>query len=218
MPEITHKDRVLEMMASGDMFRSRDFDMAGIPRVVLKRMVAAGDIELAQRGVYRKPGHAEDARKTKAAEIALRHPYGVLCLFSALRWHGFTDDMNTEWTIAVRRTSPVATAPWIRIVRWSDPDFYDVGISTIRTAGVDVKVTDQARTVADVMRRANGVSDEVAFKAFAAYLKEGGQPEAVGRIARKLGFAKDLARMVPFARQLVADGAFHVSDPTSFDF
>lgn len=215
---MTHRERVLEMMAGGEIFRSRDFDLAGVPRVVLKRMVDAGELEQPERGVYRIQIQTEDATRMKGAEIATRHPYGILCLMSALRWHGLTDDMNADWTVAVRRTSPVAAAPWVRIVRWSAEAFHEVGVTTEKVAGVEVRVTDPARTVADVMRRVNGVSDEIAFKAFAAYLKDGGQPEAVGRIARKLGFARDVARMVPFARQLVADGAFQQIDTAAFEF
>ena len=215
---MTYRDRVLEMMAGGDIVRSRDFDLAGIPRVVLKRMIAAGELDQPERGVYRLQNQVEDARKMKGAEISKRHPYGILCLMSALRWHGMTDDMHSEWTVAVRRTSPIAAAPWVRIVRWSAEAFHEVGVDTETLAGVGVKVTDPARTVADVMRRANGMSDEIAFKAFAAYLRGGGQPEAVGRIARKLGFPKDVSRMVPFARQLVAEGAFQQLDPDAFQF
>jgi Predicted transcriptional regulator len=215
---MSHKERVLEMMAGGDIFRSRDFDLAGIPRVVLKRMVAAGELEQPERGVYRMHGRNADETKMKAAEIAIRHPYGILCLMSAMRLHGMTDDMNSEWTVAVRRTSPVATAPWVRVVRWTLDDFHEVGVTSEEIAGVTVKLTDPARTVADVLRRANGLSDEVAFKAFAAFLRNGGEPEKVGRIARKLGFHRDVSRMVPFARQLVSEGAFQPFDPSAFEF
>ncbi|NTF17584.1 hypothetical protein G6L37_04175 [Agrobacterium rubi] len=219
---MTHRERVLEMMAGGDIFRSRDFDLAGIPRVVLKRMVSAGDLDQPERGVYRALGQdvgaVIDGTRSKAAEIAKRHPYAILCLTSAMRWHGMTDDISSEWIVAVRRTSPVTTAPWVKVVRWTGDDFLEAGVVTERVAGVDVRITDPARTVADVMRRANGMSDEIAFKAFAAYLRDGGQPEAVGRIARKLGFQKDVARMVPFARQLVSEGAFQQLDPAAFEF
>lgn len=213
-----HRERVLEMLAGGDLFRSRDFDIAGVPRVVLKRMLAAGELDQPQRGVYRIPGGETDETRMKAAEIASRHPSGLLCLMSAMRWHGMTDDMNSPWTMAVKRTSPVATAPWIRVVRWTGDDFHEVGVTTEKVAGVEIRITSPARTVADVMRRANGCSDEIAFKAFAAYLRDGGEPEVVGRMARKLGFHQDVGRMIPFARQILADGAFQHIDPSAFEF
>jgi predicted transcriptional regulator of viral defense system len=206
------------MLAGGDLFRSRDLDMAGIPRVVLKRMLAAGELDQPQRGVYRIPEIEADETRMKAAEIASRHPNALLCLMSAMRWHGMTDDMNSPWTICVKRTSPVVTAPWVRVVRWTGDGFHDVGVVQEKVAGVEIRMTSPARTVADVMRRVNGFSDEIAFKAFVAYLRTGGEPEAVGRVARKLGFHNDIGRMVPFARQILSGGAFQQLDPASFEF
>jgi Predicted transcriptional regulator len=214
-----HRERVLEMLAGGHLLRSRDFALENIPRVVLKRMLAAEELEQPQRGVYRLAGETcEDETRMKAAELAGRYPSGLLCLMSALRFHGMTDDMNSQWTLAVRRTSPVASAAWVKVIRWTSEDFHTVGVVTEQIAGVNVRITSPERTVADVMRRTNGCSDEIAFKAFAAYLRDGGEPERVGRIARKLGFHQDVGRMIPFARQILADGAFQQVDISDFRF
>jgi predicted transcriptional regulator of viral defense system len=210
------------MMAGGDLLRSRDFDLEGVPRVVLKRMVASGELDQPQRGVYRISSLAMEAdeTKTKAAELASRHPYGVLCLMSALRWHGLTDDMNSEWTVAVKRTSPVAASPWVRIVRWMAPPFHEVGIEVEKVAGVDVRITSAARTVADVLRRVNGYSDEIATKAFVSFLQNGGEPEQVAKIARQLGFVREIERIrtMPLARELLSQGAFQQIDASDFSF
>lgn len=215
---MTHREQVLELLSNGSVLRGRDFKNAGIPAVVLTRMLKANELESPQRGVYRIPHPEDNETNLKVSEIAARHPSGVLCLMSALRFHGMTDDMNSEWTIAIRRTSPVTTMPWLRPIRWTNPEAFVVGVDAMRIAGADVQITNPARTVADIMRRTYGYSDEHALKAFSAFLKDGGDPIAVGNYARRLGFGPDAKRLVPFAQELMSNGAFQSMDMSQFAF
>ncbi|KSV76053.1 hypothetical protein N185_16525 [Sinorhizobium sp. GW3] len=65
-----YRERVLKRLAGGDLLRSRDFVMARIPRIVLQCMLADGEVEQPQRGLYRIPGIETDPTEMKTAEIA----------------------------------------------------------------------------------------------------------------------------------------------------
>lgn len=215
---MTHRQQVLDLLADGGILRGRDFRNAGVPAVVLTRMLKADELESPQRGLYRLPHPEASVTDQRVAEISARHPSGVVCLMSALRYHDMTDDMHGEWNVAIRRRSPTVSPDWLTVVRWKNPDFYDVGVDTITVSGTQISITDRARTVADILRKVHGFSDEIALKAFSAFLKEGGDPIQVGDYAKKLGFAEDTRRIVPFAHELMSSGAFQTMDMTAFEF
>lgn len=215
---MTHREDVLKLLGGGSILRVRDFKSAGIPAVVLTRMLKANELESPQRGLYRLPYPEESLTNLRISEIAKSHPAGVVCLMSALRYHGMTDDMNSDWTVAIASSTALASTDGLRRVRWSNPSAFEIGVETVRIAGAETRITNPARTVADVLRKVNGYSDEHALKAFGAFLKDGGDPITVGNYARALGFDADTRRLVPFAQELMNGGAFQPSDLLDFTF
>jgi len=180
----------------------------GIPTIVLTRMVANGELEIAERGVYRKPGLGGDETALRIAEIASRHPKALLCLMSAARYHRLTDDLYSEWSIAMPTRSDLQIMNGVRLYRWMSPESYDQGVEAIEIAGVAVKMTNPARTVADMIRARNGQASEHALGAYAAFLASGGEPEEVSEHARALGFENQVSKITPYARRMLDHGAF----------
>ena len=83
------------------------------------------DAELAQaervgRGLYGLPGREVSAHGT-LAEVARRIPKGIVCLLSALRFHGLTSQAPFEVWLAIenKAMSPKLDYPPLRIVRFS---------------------------------------------------------------------------------------------------
>ena len=76
-------------MEQASIARSRDLERLGTSRVQLRRLVERGALERVGRGLYRLPG-APVTERQHLAEAALRVPGGVICLLSALRFHGLT--------------------------------------------------------------------------------------------------------------------------------
>ncbi|MBW8846511.1 MAG: type IV toxin-antitoxin system AbiEi family antitoxin domain-containing protein [Burkholderiales bacterium] len=53
--DVTHTQIVLQLVRKNGWLRASDLADAGVPRVVLTRMAARGQLERAARGLYRLP-------------------------------------------------------------------------------------------------------------------------------------------------------------------
>ena len=207
------------MSRPGEFVRMTDFEDADVPRAAVRRALDAGIIEKVARGVYcLAHGGPEDVTRREVARLAARHPSATLCYMTALRFHDLTDNMSAPWHIALRRTSPVAVDGNVRAVRWSAEEAFTVGIEELTVAGVRVRITSAARTVADMFRQASGFSDEIAHKALASYLRSGREPEEIGRIARQLGSPNAASKLAAFSRTLLSEGLIQADGEESFSF
>src|SRR5437868_4704772 len=98
--------------------RPRDLDGHGIPRMVLTRLHRAGLLERPARGVY-VLADSEPAEYHDLAQACKRLPHGVVCLRSALRFHGRTTQAPFETWLAIDRKArlPRVGYPPLRVVR-----------------------------------------------------------------------------------------------------
>ena len=85
----TPEDRVLRIIEKIGLARPADLEARGIPRAQLYRLVRRGLVVRATRGVYVAARHAPTAEHA-LAQVAKRVPAGVICLLTALRFHGLT--------------------------------------------------------------------------------------------------------------------------------
>lgn len=161
----THEQQVLRLARRRKLLRARDVAQQGLPTVALTRLVQAGKLERVARGLYGLPGAATSEHRS-LAEVAARVPKGVVCLLSALRFHGIGTQAPFEVWIAIpnRVASPRLDQPAIRVVRMSDAALAD-GIQRSRIDGVDVPIFNAARTVVDCFRFRNKIGLDVALEA-----------------------------------------------------
>ncbi|MEW5918346.1 MAG: type IV toxin-antitoxin system AbiEi family antitoxin domain-containing protein, partial [Gemmatimonadota bacterium] len=127
MPTQRHKphsgplaDRVLALAQRRTFLRPRDLDDHKLPREVLRRLVAAGKLERRARGLYALPSAPRNEYETLAAAVT-RVPGAVICLLSALRFHGLTTQNPTEVWMAIDQKARAPNEPELplRIVRFS---------------------------------------------------------------------------------------------------
>ena len=203
-----HRETVLKLLEGGRLVRASEIRNLKIPTIVLTRMVESGELECVERGVYRTPDLGGDETALRIAEIASRYPKALFCLISAARFHRLTDDMFSDWSLAIPTLSELEIIPGVRLHRWMKEKTYETGVDTIQVAGVDIRITNPARTVADMIRKRNGQATEHAVGAYAAFLAAGGEPEEVSEQARALGFASEVAEITRFARGMLDAGAF----------
>jgi predicted transcriptional regulator of viral defense system len=88
-------ERVLEVARKQSVFRAGDVQDAADPRSTLRRMAAQGEIVRVGRGLYALPD-AEVNKYHSLAEATKRYPGGVICLTSALFFHGIGTQMPYE--------------------------------------------------------------------------------------------------------------------------
>ena len=87
MPPATDRERTLKLARRARGVTPRDLAAQGIHRQVLTRLVAKGQIERVARGLYRLP-EQPITENHGLALAAAAVPQGVICLLSALQYHG----------------------------------------------------------------------------------------------------------------------------------
>ena len=161
--------RVVGLLKSKGLVRPRELARHGITRSVLQRMSERGEIERVRRGLYALPG-AITSEHQSLIEASKRVPSGVMCLLSALSFHGIGTQLPHEVWIAIDRKTrrPTIEYPPLRIVRFSGQAL-TYGIEEHVIDGVAVRVTNPAKTIADCFKYRNKIGLDVALEA----LREG---------------------------------------------
>ncbi len=157
--------RLIDLTRSRGLIRPRDLAPLAIPRVSLTRAVRSGQLERIGRGLYGLPEREVSAHGS-LAEVARRVPKGVVCLLSALRYHGLTTQAPFEVWLAIenKALAPKLDYPLLRIVRFSGAAFTD-GVEEHTVDAVTVRVTSVAKTVADCFKFRNKIGLDVALEA-----------------------------------------------------
>jgi len=117
------------------------------------------------RGLYVAEGSRVTEHHT-LVEATKRVPHGVICLLSALRFHGLTTQSPHEvWmAIAHKARCPSADYPPLRIVHFSG-EALSYGVKEKKLEGMIVRVFDPAKTVADCFKFRNKIGVDVALEA-----------------------------------------------------
>jgi predicted transcriptional regulator of viral defense system len=157
--------RIAKLFVSAPLRRSRDFVAAGVPRVTISRAMAAGQIKRLAHGLY----CLADFLQNESGDLALvarRAPDAIVCLLSALSYHGITTQIPSEVWIAIphKAWTPKLEYPSLRIVRYSG-DVFARGTTVISIEGVPVRMTTVERTIADCFKFRNKIGLDVALEA-----------------------------------------------------
>jgi len=162
--------------------RPVDLERRGILRARVYELVRAGLVERQGRGVYVAKGHRYTANHA-LAQVAKRVPGGVVCLLSALRFHGLTTQQPADVWLALpeKARRPRLDYPRLRVARFSGAALSE-GVETHRIEGVNVRVYSAAKTVADCFKYRNKIGIDVAVEALKDFART------------RRGGANDLAR------------------------
>ena len=161
----TDPQKIVQYVGEHGMVRPRDIEAIGIPREYLIRLYRQGKLNRLGRGIYTLP----DANVTEHhsyAEVAKRVPGSVICLLTALVFHGITSQSPASVWIALRKgaRTPALTSPSLRIVRLSGPSLTE-GIENHQVEGVPIRVYSAEKTVADCFKFRSKIGLDVAIEA-----------------------------------------------------
>jgi len=172
MPAASHIERLLRHLQRHGVVRTRDLETLGVPRVALQRAVDRGQVIRRARGVYVRPDHAA-TRHTDIAAVGARAPKAIVCLVSALEYHGLTTQVPHAVWIMIHKSShrPTFHAPTVRVVRASGAAL-TTGVEKHKIEGVVVQMTTPAKTVADCFRYRDTVGTDVAVEALRDCLRK----------------------------------------------
>ncbi len=158
-------EKVIEIVRKHGVLRPRDLKVYGIPGSYLHRLYRRGLLERVSRGLYALPNSAVTEHHS-LVEAVRQAPRAVVCLLSALRFHGLTTQTPFEVWLAIgsKDWQPKIDYPAIRFVRFSGKAFTE-GVETYDIEGVPVKIYNPAKTVADCFKYRNKIGLDVALEA-----------------------------------------------------
>jgi len=161
----TKMDATLELLRKHGTLRPRDLARRSIPPDYLDRLYRLGRVDRVARGLYAWPD-AEVSEHHGLAEVARLVPRGVVCLLSALRFHGLTTQSPREvWlTLPSKAWAPKTEYPRLRIIRAMGPALTAM-VEEHRVEGIAVKIYSPAKTVADCFKHRSKVGLDVALEA-----------------------------------------------------
>jgi len=173
MPTQTQRERLLELLGSTPVVRSREISENGIDRKTVQRMLSRGEISRLSRGLYTLPDVDIQSHQT-LVEAQKTIESGVVCLLSALSFHEIGTQMPREVWMAVPRGSRTLRAgnvP-IQIVTFSEPAFSE-GIEDHELSGMSIRVYSAGKTVADCFKYRNKLGTDIAIEALRDVVRSG---------------------------------------------
>jgi predicted transcriptional regulator of viral defense system len=166
---VDQRKKALSLLKRRGLVRAKELAEQGMSRDVLRPLVKSGEVVRIARGLYALPD-ADVTENSSLAEVSKKVPHGVVCLLSALRFHGLGTQNPYEVWLAIDRKArrPIVGSLPIRIVRFSGRSLRD-GVEVLDMQGVSVRIYSTAKTVADCFKYRNKIGLDVALEA----LREG---------------------------------------------
>ncbi len=184
--------------------RLAELRSAGVTSATVSRMERAGEVVRLARGLYQLPDAPLDASHS-LAEAAKRLPKGVVCLVSALAFHGLTDQLPKKVWMAIGKKdwAPKSEGMPIRVVRFTESLLTEtVDMHVIE--GVPVKVFGVAKTVADCFRHRSKIGLSIAIEGLQEALRQRkATPAEISRQAERGGVSTVIR---PYLEALTVNG------------
>jgi predicted transcriptional regulator of viral defense system len=157
----------------GGLLRTSQALKLGIHPRTLYGMRDANRIVQLGRGLYRLADAAE-TEHLDLITVAMRIPDGVICLISALSFHGITTEVPHEVYLAIRhgKEQPRLDYPPLRVFRFSEKTIL-AGVEKRKLEGVTVRLFNPAKTVADCFKFRHKIGVDVAVEALKLCLARG---------------------------------------------
>ena len=185
----------------GGLIRTQEALNEGIHRRTLYRLAREGTLLSISRGLYQLAG-LEIPAQAGLAEVSKAAPHGVICLVSALAFHGLTTQNPQQVWLAVDRKSrrPRIDYPPLKVFHFSGAVFRE-GVELHLIMGQQVKIYNAPKTVIDCFRLVREVGLDVALEGAREYLKKKeASPEMLMTYA-KLNRSEKL--IVPYLQALI---------------
>jgi len=166
------KKEIIELVRNSGIVSTGDVRSHGIHHEYLRQLCTEGNLVRVGRGLYGL-SDAEVTAHHGIAQASKAVPRGVICLLSALRFHEIGTQVPHEVWIAIDRKSarPRISHPKMRIARFSGKALTE-GIDKHSIEGVQVRIYNPAKTVADCFKYRNKIGLDVALEALSEVIRE----------------------------------------------
>ncbi len=153
----------------GGQLRMNEAIGYGISRYSLYKMRDNGVVERVSRGIYRL-ADLPPISNPDLVTVSLRFPKAVICLISALSYHGMTTQIPHQISVAIPRNArmPSLETPPVRAYKFSSEAFM-AGIEKHQIDGVPVQIYSPEKTLEDCFKYRNKLGMDVVLEALKLY-------------------------------------------------
>ena len=153
----------------GGLIRATQAIRGGIHPRTLYQLRDTGALERLSRGVYRISEH-KHLSDPDLVTVSIRVPKGVICLVSALAFHGITTQIPHSISLALEKgaESPRIDYPPVTVYRFSRTSLA-AGIEEHEIDGVKVRVYSAEKTIADCFKFRNKIGMDIVLEALRLY-------------------------------------------------
>ena len=201
-PPPSQRELAVAHLGATGMARLSELMAQGVTASTVSRLEREGVLMRLARGLYQLADASLDVNHT-LAEAAKLVPKGVICLTSALAFHGLTDQIPPKVWMAIgpKEWRPRIAYPPIRFARFSGLRLQqDVGHHVID--GVSVPIFGVAKTIADLFRYRHTLGVNVALEGLREGLRQ--RKATPSEIARQAIDAKVWIFMEPYVSALTS--------------
>lgn len=132
--------------------------------------VSSGLIEKVKPGLYKLKDYPWEEHST-LVDVCRAKEDAVICLTSALEYHGLTTFNPSEITVAVRHHTSRFGMPYppVRLFYFREA-FYSPGIEKIRSKHGSIRIYNREKTVCDMFRYRKKLGEDIALEGLKNYL------------------------------------------------
>ena len=169
--EPSKSERIIQLAGQLGVLRPKDLAGEGIQAEYLRRACDKGVIKKVGRGSY-VLSQKEVNPGLDLALVARAVPNGVICLRSALAYHGLGETPARIVDVAIERRAarPRLDYPSLRVARLGGSAFTE-GVERHAIEGVKVRIYSLEKTLADLFKFRNKIGPHLAVDALRAALQ-----------------------------------------------
>lgn len=163
---------------NGGILKTAQITGAGIDYRRVLAWVAEGTLRRVRNGYYAFTGKEQSEEEL----IFGLFPDAVLCMESALYYHGYLGQRPYHWHLAVDKNTSKSRfrMEYPSVVPcYTEPEMLHSGVTTIPFAGKEMQIYTKERTICDCLKFEEKLDRDVFRRALLAYIADGSKDVAV---------------------------------------
>lgn len=163
----------LQKVNTDGIIKTADLISAGIYYADIQKLLSEGVLEKVRHGYYQLVSTA--ATQTEAELISILFPDGVLCMYSALFYYGYSDRTPMQWDIAVSKN--ISRARFNLDYPYVKPHYFDTkhltyGITPAKYEDCTLQIFDRDRLICECIKSESRMDREIFNKAIQSYVRD----------------------------------------------
>lgn len=158
--------------AHGYIMKTSELSDAKIYYKDIQNLLNEGIIEKLKQGYYNLVDN-EDLSEIRI--IKRLYPDAIICMNSALYYHGYSDRTPSEWHLAVNKDISKYKLkidyPFVKIYMY-EQHLLEIGLTEIDINGNNARIYDKERTICDCLRCIGKMDKEIFNKAIQYYIRD----------------------------------------------